>query len=360
MAKTVANKKVAKELKVEDLSLDDLNYRLPETTKGSSQNELIELLAQDYSLAEIGQSLADNGYFQEEPLIALEPPKGKFIVVEGNRRLAALKLLLSSDLAKSLQLREWVELKRECKYDLHEVPVIVYQDRQDIVPYLGFRHITGVKRWEPFAKARFINFLVFERKKTFQEIAREIGSKAQTMKMNYIGYRLIVQARNSGIDTEGAERDFGVLYRALNSKGVKAFISLELDKSEAALKNPIPKSSLDELGEAFMWMFGTKKDPAILKDSRRITDFGVVLESPAGLKALRAASDLDYAYEMSGGEKLRLLNHLQKAGVHLDQALRDAHRHSKGKEIISAVKRCWDSLQEIVRHYPSVKKNEHD
>src|SRR5689334_14894941 len=76
-----------------DLSLDPLNPRLPDGMERASQPELLAVLAEDYHLQDLGRSLADNGYFAEEPLVVVPSKRDTWTVVEGNRRLAALKLL---------------------------------------------------------------------------------------------------------------------------------------------------------------------------------------------------------------------------------------------------------------------------
>ena len=347
-------------ISVDKLLLDGKNFRLPEDAEGSSQNELIELLARDYSLTELGRSLVDNGYFSEEPLIAIRAPKDKFIVVEGNRRLAALKLLLSADLAKNLKLREWIDLRKEYKGDeLSSVPVIVYESREELVPYLGFRHITGVKKWEPYAKARFVDYLVLERNRSFKEVGREIGSKGPAIKGMYVAYRLVVQARDRfDIETERVERDFGVLLRSLNSIAVRKFIGLDWDKSEAALKHPVPTNKADHVKELFEWVFGTSTQRAVLTDSRQITQLGEVLDTKEGVLALRAGADLQSAYRLGGGEQSQLkqlLSHLTTASIHLDETLKDAHRHAGNKDVEKKVARCWTTMNELIRHFPAVR-----
>src|SRR5947208_2031454 len=154
--------------RVDSLLLDPLNPRLPEEYRDASQAELLKVLARDYNLIELGQSLADNGFFPQESFVVIPADAGgKFIVVEGNRRLAAIRLLLNPGVANALKLYEWVEIAKGMKYQLHEVPVVVFETRDQLVPFLGFRHISGILKWEPIAKARFINYQVKERKRSF-------------------------------------------------------------------------------------------------------------------------------------------------------------------------------------------------
>lgn len=342
---------------VNDLLLDPLNPRLPEEYQDANQSELLKVLARDYSLIELGKSLADNGFFPQEPLAVIPAASaGRFIVVEGNRRLAAIKLLLNPEFAKSLKLYEWEKIAEDINYQLDEIPVIKFDSRDELVSFVGFRHISGALKWEPIAKARFIAYQIKERKRTFADLARELGSKIPTIRSNFAGYRILVQARDDfGLDTSRAESDFGVFYRALNSPDIRSYMGLVLDGSEKNLDKPIPKGKSSRLKDLLLWLFGDKDTQPALKDSRQITELGEVLQSPEATRALRTTGDLTYAFLLVGGEERRLLENLNKAAFHLDEALRDAHRHRKSTKAESVVRRCYESMLEIVKNFPRVE-----
>src|SRR5262249_37443531 len=223
------------------LLLDPLNPRLPDGMENASQRQLLSVLAEDYRLQEIGRSLADNGYFAEEPMVVVPAEKhGAFTVVEGNRRLAALKLLDDPDAASKSLVRTWQELSADRKVRVTHVPVLVYEKRQDVTPYLGFRHITGVLEWEPYQKARYIAELVESHGKSFAQIAREIGSTSPNVREHYVAFTLVRQARDEfSIETENAQQSFGILRRSLSDPDIRNFAGIELDRSEKALARPI-------------------------------------------------------------------------------------------------------------------------
>ena len=84
----------------EHLDFDPHNPRLIEegiTTPSDSQ--IIQALADTSDLSEIVESIAANGYIDIEPMIA-QKVKMRYRVLEGNRRLAAIRILLNPDLAK--------------------------------------------------------------------------------------------------------------------------------------------------------------------------------------------------------------------------------------------------------------------
>src|SRR6266576_5920537 len=104
---------------VNDLLLDDQNPRLPEHFKSNTQKTLLQWMANEYNTVEVAKSIAEHGYFDSEPMIALKSGH-KYTVVEGNRRLTALKLLLHDDLRESLDLEElddWEELATDTEIE---------------------------------------------------------------------------------------------------------------------------------------------------------------------------------------------------------------------------------------------------
>src|SRR5579862_3034113 len=193
------------------LRLDPSNPRLKEGLEDASQPNLLAELAREYELQDLGRSFADNGYFSEEPLVAVKDKGGRtWTVVEGNRRLAALQLLENPNAAPKELRVQWQELARTRRKRVTTVPILEYAERNEVTPYLGFRHITGVMQWRPYQKARYICQLVEDNKLTFSQIARIIGNRSATVREHYIAYTLVRQARDQmAIDTSFVEEAFG-------------------------------------------------------------------------------------------------------------------------------------------------------
>ena len=91
----------AEPLKVADLHFDHLNPRLAEygITPATTDEEILKILWDAMDVRELVQSISASGYFPHEPIIVAKE-SGKFVVIEGNRRLAAVKVLLAHNLAK--------------------------------------------------------------------------------------------------------------------------------------------------------------------------------------------------------------------------------------------------------------------
>src|SRR5262245_24532995 len=92
---------------VADLRLDPENPRLALET-GATQLAILKAMYANEALDELALSFARNGYFWEEPLVIVPASeRSKFVVVEGNRRLAALKLLLNSQLRERIGVTDF-------------------------------------------------------------------------------------------------------------------------------------------------------------------------------------------------------------------------------------------------------------
>lgn len=82
-------------IELDDLILDVKNPRLAELgiTSTATPFDLVKALWEKMAVEEVATSIAYSGYFDHEPLFVEPAPNGKYVVIEGNRRLAAVKLL---------------------------------------------------------------------------------------------------------------------------------------------------------------------------------------------------------------------------------------------------------------------------
>src|SRR5262249_10520586 len=90
------------DIEVVQLFLDARNPRLGGMDLSvEQQDEITKVLWEERAVNERVDSIATSGYWRHEELIACREA-GKLVVVEGNRRLAAVKLLSDADLRQRL------------------------------------------------------------------------------------------------------------------------------------------------------------------------------------------------------------------------------------------------------------------
>lgn len=135
-----ADRKEVQWIELAQLRLDSNNPRLKEGMENATQGELLTELAREYELQDLGRSIADNGYFSEEPLVAVrDRGERTWTVVEGNRRLAALQLLENPNSAPKELRNQWQELAQSRQKRVTVVPILEYAQRNEVTPYLGFQ-----------------------------------------------------------------------------------------------------------------------------------------------------------------------------------------------------------------------------
>jgi hypothetical protein len=98
------------------LLLDGRNPRLFGTAAYETDNQ--DLLLQtmwSFGVVEIVESISATGYQSVEPLFVEHRKDGKFVVIEGNRRLTALQLLLDPRRASRLKITGIPPLKESSR-----------------------------------------------------------------------------------------------------------------------------------------------------------------------------------------------------------------------------------------------------
>lgn len=325
---------------IHDLTLDPRNPRIV-VESNASQETLTRYLYERESLDELVMSFVENGYFPEEPLVAvLDQESSKYVVVEGNRRLATLKLLLDLSLQDKLGVTGWPELTDEQRARLDPVPVVVHENRTDVLPFLGFRHITGAKKWAPFQKARFVAQLVDENfdLATIQEL---MGDSTQAVKKLYQQFTVFEQIRlETELDTEPIRQRFSLMEVALGQRAIKAHLGLPRGLPTGKDPNPVPEENLDKLTEVVQWIFGSRTHAPVVAESRDISQrLAKVIASKEALERLRETRDLDLAYELTDGEQVSLIRNLTRAEHILREAAGLVPLYAHDPEIKRAVDR---------------------
>ena len=344
---------------VSSLLLDIENPRLPPSQKALSQVELLTLIVRLYSVTELMDSFAINGYFDEEPLVGV-PAKGdppKLIIVEGNRRLAALKLLLEPSLATQLvdsasgrPLRvNMPKLSDGRRKELQQVPVRVYEEgRSAVLAYLGYRHITGVKRWDSYAKARYVYQLVNEGN-DLADIQQRIGDQHETAPRLLRAYLVWEQAVSHSIipQRNGHSPPFSYLFTALTFRPMLTYLGLAAQGSP----QPVPQKKLSELREIATFLYGDTDSgrKAAIEESREIKLLAQAVSSKVALERLRAGAKASEAVEAIPVAEARIEKMIRQVLDRLAQATDIAGQTPANDTVKRLASDCVDASQNLVK-----------
>lgn len=309
---------------LDDLRLDDENPRLPESI-ARDQKEMLTYIARTSSIAELMTAIGQHGYFLGEPLIVV-PSGSKYVVVEGNRRVTALKLLQNPTAAgKNNAIQTAAAGADEAPT---KIPCIVFSSRDQIINYLGYRHITGIKQWEPLAKARYVaNYFETQTskrlspEKRYRAVARSIGSQGPFIKRQLDGmaiYRAL--EKNDFYGIEGLDEEniaFSLLTTCLGYDSILRFVS----STNHPFLEP-KKLKTARVKELTRWLFERDDHGETrLGDSRNIQRLALIVDSPEALADFRAGATMDEAYGKTRGIDDEFADILSDIAQHLSRAL---------------------------------------
>ncbi len=323
---------------VERLHLDPDNPRLAHLPGGRTQEDLVRAMWREMAVDELCQSISENGFFPEEPLLAIPDPEtnGDFIIVEGNRRLTAVMLLLDPALRKSIRATDIPEATAEITEQLKKLPVAVYPNKEALWEYFGFRHVNGPKEWDALSKASYVA-KIHRQGHSLDEIARKIGDKNHTVKRFFRGYMLLEQAEQQvGFSRRNVDQKrfhFSHLYTAAAYPQIQKFLGIT--DVGSLVENPVPEKFLPELKEMMTWLFGDKeleKAPVVQKQNPHLGWLREVVDNRQALSALRSGISLERARAISLGDGRRFEEALVSAKDALQEARGTVTTGYKGDE----------------------------
>ena len=315
----------AREVALDLLDLDDKNPRMASLdAPPKTQDDLLKGLWKNFVVDEIALSIVANGFFRFEPLLA-EQHGGRYTVIEGNRRLAAVRLLLSEEKRELVGATNLPPLPAGMKESLRTLPVIVCK-RDEMWRYLGFRHINGPQEWDSESKAAYIAWVHNTQGVSLKVISDTIGDTHATVSRLYRTQMVLEQAERMKVfqkeDRYKGHFSFSHLSTGLSYEGIQEFLGIQ--KAREDEKDPVRPSKKKDLRDLLLWIYGSKaldKPPLVESQNPHLRQLDGVLRTEAGVEALRQGLPLQVAAEIAKGDELVFREALQSAKLDLQKAL---------------------------------------
>jgi hypothetical protein len=349
-------------LPVDNLLLDPQNPRLAmgAGTESPSQFDLIKVLWTEMAVDELVLSIAANGYFPEEPLFVIPTSPGnddtKYTVLEGNRRLAAVRILLDDELREKLRATKMPRIDHPDKEKLSTLPASIYENRQVLWTYLSFRHINSPQEWDAYSKAKFVARVHDEYGVSLNEISNRIGDQHETVRRLYRGYKVLSQAEEEGIyDVEERYRRqfyFSHLYTALAYSQFQEFLGMQPEDFEK--EKPVPETHINKLGELLTWLYGRRTEeveikPKVRRQNPDLNTLREVISNPVALDALRSGYPLARSHEIGISDERRFREALIRAKEEIQHAQRSVAGYDGDEGL-------FQTLMDIQRVVGSLRK----
>lgn len=301
-----------------DLCFDPQNPRFYRLNDDYSVAAVIEEMLDDESVQDLMLSIGQKGYFEGEPLLVTRD-NGNRIVVEGNRRLAAVKLLNRELLPPPRRRASVSQLLTEVVVSPPtELPCIEYPSRRDIMRYLGYRHITGIKEWDSLSKAKYLSDIRQEfyagqaQSEQMKSLARDIGSRSDYVAQLLTALGLYIQAEDERffqLPISANDVEFSYLTTALNYRKITEWLGLS-----SRTDIDMPGLVIANLKRAFAWMFSKdQQGRTIIGESRNLDKLAEVVSSAEAVAVLDESGKLAEAYLYSEGPQAALEKALEQA-----------------------------------------------
>ena len=212
-------------LSLDALLLDPNNYRFQDDPEfvTAAESRFHEETVQDSAyqrlhdngLVQLKKSIVKNGYLPVERVIVrpYASDTTKYVVIEGNRRVAALRWIRRDHEAG-------VDIPNEVLATLGGVPAIVVPSSDDDPAFaealMGVRHVSGIKQWGGYQRAKLVAVLRDDRGLESGEIADRLGMTVQEVNRRYKAFRALQQMQGHETFAEASRPEmYPIFHEAL-------------------------------------------------------------------------------------------------------------------------------------------------
>jgi len=280
------------EYSLNTLNLDLNNPRIKYRGVPLNQTQIMKFLIENEKVYQLAKKISEEGYFVgEEPIICFE--NNKKVVLEGNRRTAALKLLqnpkkyLSNAKAKTLigniiKNDFPVDKKLRC----HIAP-----NRLLANPIIYERHHGNtLKKWKTGNQYAFVAEMYYEDGLVIEDICEVLNESRAKILKPLKAYNLFLEGqeildREEGIIIDIANFDFTNLERFYSYEDARSIIGIEFNDENGELIIQLPR---EEFEKRLLQVF------KILLDSERFSrDFNKDDDKRKFVEALKNNTNFD-------------------------------------------------------------------
>lgn len=224
----------ARDIPLDHLLLDPNNYRLqeitgftpfPEDRFGLEQVQRTTLQRlQREALKELRNSIVANGFLPIERIVVTPFGDGgdRYLVIEGNRRVAALKTLKE-------QHEAGIELPARVVEVFSAVPCVIAAHDAEF-PYfketlMGIRHVGGIRQWGGYQRAKLIADLRDLHHVEASDISDRLGLSTQEVNRRYRAFKALQQMQdNEEFGEYATPAMYPVFHEAIAIPGVRTWL----------------------------------------------------------------------------------------------------------------------------------------
>jgi len=180
------------------------------------QVEAASKLSDKWDIKGLRDSILTNGFICFEHIVVkqYQHAEDKYLVIEGNRRLAAISRI-RTDSVRGVLSSEYEELAQS----LNELDVLVFSgsDAEEKI-IQGIRHVAGPKEWKPYQQAQLVQDLHDSQGMSFAQIHTTLGLGPTVVRRVYHTLKAFEQMREDEEYADLADRELFSLFFEMISK----------------------------------------------------------------------------------------------------------------------------------------------
>lgn len=304
-----------KRVSLKNLYLDPNNYRLihePDQVDVSDEQVKDKTVAQrtfrlltgekNQHIRDLVESFKSNGYLPVDQIQVRELLSGGYLVVEGNRRVAALKFLAQEYEQKG------IDLGKLDSAIFSRVPVVLYSDADEMhhLTLMALKHISGNRKWGEWNQAKLLEKMHGTFSLNEDEICRRVGISKVELRRSLRALSLVEQYQLSDYGDQFNESMFPIFRETVRNLSLKEWIDWNDETFKAQNQQNcelffswLSREPLEEADDEGQTGFGDKYlEPAITKRDD-IGLLGKILKDDRALQQLKISRDLNAAYRAS-------------------------------------------------------------
>jgi hypothetical protein len=286
-----------------DLRFDRRSPRLSELPSTYTEDDVVERLWRESALEGLAVSIALHGFLPNEPLI-VEATGAGLVVVDGNRRLAAVRVLSEPALRDRLGVGDLPPPTSGAD----RLPALLGR-RDDLWPSVGYRHVSGAQPWRSYARAGYVAWVHEELGVALERVAQSLGDGEASVRTLYRAWRALRAAEAGEVfrreDRWTSHLPFSLLVAALDRPVIQEFVGLAGGAEE---EGSVAEDRLAELGDLCTWLFGRRSQdlpPVVRSHEPDLRMLEQVVRSASALAGLRQGQPLAAAYAVSRDSRRR-------------------------------------------------------
>ncbi|MFL5348988.1 MAG: AAA family ATPase [Hyalangium sp.] len=270
----------------------DVQRRTMLLVLGERQSEVQDLI----------DSFKKNGWLPVDQIQVREMGPNRYLVIEGNRRVATLKYL------KSQYENSAADLGALDFQFFNGVPVNLYKEADEVhhLILMGLKHVSGNKKWSLLNQAQMLRALHEEHKQSVDDIVKALGIGKREFNLSQNTLALSDLYRKSDYGDQFRSDQYNLFREIVKSPSLRDWLDWDYEQHKAGNTKNLERlfswiSTVEDEGEYTEEEVGTtiKRDPAITTGAQ-VRELAKIIDDEIALKNLEQTRSLSEATLSSG------------------------------------------------------------